>query len=38
MCIELQQDVLVYWTYETFCWNVPVFKYCDNIIIFKRDF
>jgi len=26
MCIKLQQEVLVYWTYETICWNIPVFK------------
>jgi len=26
MCIKLQQEAHVYWSYETLCQNIPVFK------------
>jgi len=26
MRIKLQQEVLIYWSYETLYWNAPVFK------------
>ena len=28
--------MLIHWSYETYCWNIPVFKLCDSITIFSN--